>query len=226
MTLRTFFKQMKQELTTSPKQRAEQLDFPTGTETGMRHPINGTYMLLRDDHVGELGAGNAAKVVVDGANQQVTARATAVSVEAQFIHLHAPPGNIYFGYRAFNPYWYTASLFSGLGATLGGSIGGSLGAKIGKKLGQSADQGGGGVVGVVDPLGFLTPTALTENIPNVSYEILSKLPLLVGVPQIGQFNITLGAFLSTEPLFGPDEQLVILSTNLLHLVKSLGRGLV
>jgi hypothetical protein len=226
MSLRAFFKQMKKELTTSPRQRAEQLDFPTGTETGLRHPVNGTYMLLRDDYVAEVGAGTAAKVVLDGANQQATVRATAVSVEGQFIHLHAPPGNVYLGYRAFNPYWYTASVFTNLGSAIGASIGGTTGEGIGRNIGEDVDRGGGGIIGAVDPAGRFTPTALTETIPNVSLELLSRLPIVVGAPQLGQANILLGQYLKAEPIFGPDEQLVILSTNLSHLIKSLSRGLV
>jgi hypothetical protein len=181
MSIPNIFKQLKIELKVDIKKRAQEREFASGFEAGVRHPNSGAYALVRDDGVAELASGPGAAVTVDGSSSIVTAKGNAIALKARYLHLQTPPGGLYFGYQRFNPYWLSK-----------------------------------GSVPDLNPASILLRSPLVFNsLTSVGF------PLLTGLPQPGQSVVTLGSLLLPIPLFGPNEQLLIMARNLGELMKSL-----
>lgn len=180
MSLMSTFEKLKKKTAVNPEQKAKEQNFPSGVEVGFSHPENSAYILCRDDGVVDIGSGPSAKVVVDPRNSQVTVKGSALSLQGQYVHLHAPPGRIYFGFQRFNPYWQSTS-----------------------------------------PIPDLNPASIILKSPIVFNSLGAvTTPILTGTPAPGQVPVPLGSFFLPVPLFGPNEQLLILSRNLASLLKS------
>ena len=180
MNARHILQQIRRELRVDIRERAREQEFPSGYEPGMRHSRSGAYTMMRDDGIAELGSGPNAAVLADGPNQQVTVKGNAISLNGRYIHLHAPPGGLYFGYQRFNPFWQS----------LPGDI--------------------------ISPF-WKAP--LISRAPG-SWELLSRIPFLTGTVS-SPTPVFLGEFLQTIPLFGPNEQLLVISRNIASLIRSL-----
>lgn len=179
MNVANLFKQLKIELKVDIKKRAQEREFASGFEAGVRHPNSGAYALVRDDGVAELASGPGAAVTADGASNIVTVKGNAIALKAQHLHLQAE--NLYFGYQRFNPYWLSR--------------------------GAAPDLNPASIL-LRSPVVFDSPTSI-------------GFPLLTGLPAAGQSVVTLGSLLLPIPLFGPNEQLLIMARNLGELMKSL-----
>jgi hypothetical protein len=106
--LRQQFRQLQALLDQDPAELARGLDYPTSWESGVTHPFLPVHFLCRDDGVAEMTSGPDTSVTVDGNQRQVTLQGGQVALSAQDLHLHAPPGGLWFGYQRFDPLgWWT-----------------------------------------------------------------------------------------------------------------------
>jgi hypothetical protein len=189
MSVKSIFAAIKKELEVTPTQRARELDFPSGYEPGLCHPDHHSHVLCRDDQVVEIAGGPSATVLADGSDGHVSVKGTSVTLEAQYLHLHAPAGGLYFGYQRFNPYWLSS---------------------------PGPEQ--------FDPVSILRKSPLTLSNP---LEILGPLHILTAEAALNPALIAQGviprplvSLFTPVPLFGPNEQLLILSRNLVELIKN------
>jgi hypothetical protein len=181
MGLQNLLRQIRAELEIDLAERARERDYPSGLEPGFKHPQAGGYMLVRDDAVTEMGNGPNTAVIADGANQQVTVKANAISLHSRYLHFHTEPNGLYFGYQRLNPFWF--------------SLPGDLVSPFWKA-----------------PIIPLAPGM---------WETLATIPFLTG-SITSPVPVFLSNFLRPMPLFGPNEQLLILSRNLAQMMRSLG----
>lgn len=180
MALLSAFENLKKKAAQNPEEKAKELNFPSGGEVGFSHPENSATVLCRDDGVVELSSGPSTNITVDPRTNQVTIKGAAISLQGEYLHLHAPAGRLYFGFQRFNPHWLDTS-----------------------------------------PIPNFNPASLILKSP-VVFNSLSAVstPVLTGTPAPGQVPVPLGAFFLPVPLFGPNEQLLILSKTISSLIKN------
>lgn len=188
--LKDLIKSIKIQISKTPQQIAEELNNASGFEYGLRHD-NGHFALLRDDNVIEMNAGNGVSVTADGLGQLVSIESPAVSISAQSIQLQAPTNGYFFGYQAINPYWFTTN-----------------------------------------PLDLITPFSKAPLVPKIPLNglILSTLyvspvptPAVVGPPTGGGVVtglVPLSQFLETQPLFTPNQQVLIMAKSIGEIMKN------
>jgi hypothetical protein len=104
MTPKEAIYQIKRNLKKSLRQILEEKRRSSGFEVGLRHPYTASHTLLRDDGVVETSTGPVA-LIMDPNNAQATIKAPTISLDAQYLHFHVPPGGLYFGYQRLNPFW-------------------------------------------------------------------------------------------------------------------------
>jgi hypothetical protein len=198
MSLRALIDEARAALTRKPEARAQELNRPSGHEPGLRHRHNGGHVLCRDDAVVELSSGPGAAVLVDGPAQSVTAQGAAVQLVGERVAIQAPPGGFYVGYQRLNPYWFS----------------------------QPLDP----TFLLKAPLVPLTPASMTAAwvvttagvpgaVPLTALGVTGPEPVTAaGVPV---FAAPVAAFFQAVPLFGPNEQLLLLAQNLGQMLQSL-----
>lgn len=211
MNARHCFEELKKK-PQSPKERAREMDYPSGLEVGLRHPTTAATILTRDDGVAEVASGPSAAVLVDGPNQQVTLKGSGIATQSEYLHLHTPPGGFYLNYQPFNSFWQTGNPGAGL---LPGFLGGAVGEALGVKD-----------LSLLDPTGQFIPRVAVPRgsgaLPDASVMAsIANFPLLTGVPAPGQTIIPLSALFDFHPLFGPSQYFQILSRNLFDLLRTL-----
>lgn len=167
----------------NPARAAQELNYPSGYEVGLRHPNTGGFLLARDDGAVEMSAGPTTRVLVDGPGGQVTVSAPSTVLAGGDLHLHAAPGRLWFGFQRFNP-WY-----------------------------QSLPQ---------DPLWKWRapvvqryPESLVSGNANV---------ILAGVPKEGQYHVPLSSLFMAMPLFGPNEQTLLMAKRLAQIMQGVVRA--
>jgi hypothetical protein len=196
LNLKNLIRQIKTELKVTPKQKVEQLKRPSGHEYGFRHG-NGPFFLVRDDSVIEANAGNETYVTVDGPGQNVTVKSSAITLEGRTIQFLAPPGEIYFGYQRLNPFWLTPNPLD----VISPFAKAPLVQRFPGSLGQTRIEG--------------------LNVPGLGPLPIATATFLTGTPAPGQTLVPLDNFIRPEPLFGLNEQLLILHRNLGEMITSL-----
>lgn len=90
----------------SPAQVAKEMDYPSGTEPGMKHPSGG-FFILRDDGAVEMGCAGANVMAAPG---HVTLRGKTGMIATNDLHVHTSPVGLWFGYQRFNPAWFSPPL--------------------------------------------------------------------------------------------------------------------
>jgi hypothetical protein len=182
----------------NPLQRANDKDRPSGTEVGLKHPDSGSWMLLGDNGMVDLGA-KEARLTLQGANSTAYLRAAGISIEGADVHVS---GRFWVhGFQQFDPLyqWYSPPASMGDPSWLW---------RFSPLVANSAES-------LELLLGIPLLVGDPANIQNTH-------PGFAGpghIPGTGQHNITLGSMIRPQPLFGPNRQLEFILKHLAELAK-------
>ncbi|HYT45894.1 MAG TPA: hypothetical protein VEP90_26440 [Methylomirabilota bacterium] len=188
---------IKVQINKTPQQLAQELIHPSGFEYGFRHD-NGAFSLIRDDKVIEHNAGNGTSLVVDGPGQTVGVKATGITLDSNTVQFKVPKGGLFFGYQPLNPFWLTDNPID--------FISPFIKAPLYSKVPVSPIPGGPGPLDLI----FVSPTP--------TLVVLSS-PL--GGPGVATGLIPLSTYLSAQPLFGINQQLLTMARNIGEVIRNL-----
>lgn len=188
---------IKAQISRTPQQIAQDLSNPSGYEYGLRHD-NGAFSLIRDDKVIEHNAGNGTSIVVDGPGQTVSVKATGITLDSNTVQFKVPKGGLFFGYQPLNSFWLTDNPID--------LISPFIKAPLYPKAPVSPIPGGPGPLDLI----FVSPTPT-----------LAVISSPLGGPGVATGLIPLSTYLSAQPLFGINQQILTLSRNMGEIIKNL-----
>ena len=197
MTIKQLISNVKSELNKTPQAIAQELVNASGYELGMRH-TNGAFMLVRDDRVVEMNPGNGVSILADGGGQTVDINANGTTITSNSLQLRVPSSSFYFNYQALNPFWLTNNPLD--------FISPFIKSPLYPKLPMPT------IAGAPSPLDaiFVSPT---PTLPVISSPF--------GGPGVVTGFVPLSTYLNAAPLFGINQQLLILSRNIGEVIKNL-----